>query len=88
MRGPERPPALSNTPTTHPHREYLLKGGREWKGKGETECVAIEVVESDWWAFVASHPPPSLPLEGGRDELGRGIWMLGVVELTAGLGAL
>ena len=26
--------------------------------------------------LATSHPPPSLPLEGGRDELGKG-WVLG-----------
>ena len=37
---------------------------------------------------VALHPPPNLPLEGGRDELGRGGCWLGAVlgEILAGAG--
>ena len=29
-------------------------------------------MEGGWRWLVASHPPPNLPLEGGRDELGKG----------------
>ena len=54
-------------------------GGGRVRGKcGMGDWGAARLV----WRLVASHPPPNLPLEGGRDELGKG-W-LGLVGSARG----
>ena len=70
------------TPTTH--LASPLEGGRDEFGRGwGMRCVgsclcgndgegSAEVLEIGWCALAGSHPPPSLPLVGGRDELGTG----------------
>ena len=42
------------------------------------------VGESGWWWLAASHPPPNLPLKGGRDELGKRMGVGVGVGMSAG----
>ena len=55
-------------------------GGVVWKAREWWDACG-KVAEGgdgglELWLLVASHPPPNLPLRGGRDE--RIFWMLGV----------
>ena len=43
-------------------REGVKEGGRAWEG---------DAAGGRWWRLGAFHPPPHLPPERGRDELGR-----------------
>ena len=61
------------------------EGGRRYdrRGRGNEEgAVWTSGARRDrgghdrWRPLVASHPPPNPPLEGGRDELGKGGWVL------------